>query len=199
MHFQKQLLANVLQRKVFWKISQNSQVNSRAEVSILIKWIHRLKACNLILKKIWHRCFPVFLSGAFILSRRPWEKSVWSRAMHNCWTIYLNLNILNGIFTRKAAGTFDYVHEGKSKRFKYCTPEFDGSKKISFRTGNISLLWIFIFPYTKHLVEKPLFYAQYKINFYPRSSLYMKKWISITTIYFISASQSCEKNNRRKV
>ena len=43
-------------KKMFLGISQNSQENTCARVSILIK----LQACNFILKyRLWHRCFPV--------------------------------------------------------------------------------------------------------------------------------------------
>ena len=52
-----------------------------------------MNACNFITKKLQRRCFPVFLCGAFILSRRPREKSTWSRALHNCWNIYLNSHL----------------------------------------------------------------------------------------------------------
>ena len=42
---------------VFLEISQNSQENTYARVSFLIKL--RPEACNFIKKRLWHRCFPV--------------------------------------------------------------------------------------------------------------------------------------------
>ena len=42
-------------KKVFLKISDNSQENTRARVSFLIK----LQASGLLKKRLWHRCFPV--------------------------------------------------------------------------------------------------------------------------------------------
>ena len=97
---------------------------------------------------------------------------------------------------------FKHVHEGKSKWFKYCKPEFydvffmTWNRNISFWTCNISLLWIFIFS-TTYLVEKLLFYALYQIKTSPPSTLYMNKLISITPKYFMSASQSCKKLPRK--
>ena len=58
--------------------------------------------------------------------------------------------------------------------------------KIAKRTWNIALLWIFIFSYTPYFGEKLLFYVEHKIKVSPPSTLYMKKWISITTKYFKS-------------
>ena len=42
-------------KKLFLKISQNSQENNRAGVSFLIK----LKPANLLKKRLRHRCFPM--------------------------------------------------------------------------------------------------------------------------------------------
>ena len=54
--FQKQSSRGVLFKKVFLEISPNSQENTYASVSFLIK----LPACcNFLKKRLWHRCFPV--------------------------------------------------------------------------------------------------------------------------------------------
>ena len=42
---------------MFLEISQNSQENTCATVSFLIKL--QAKVCNFIEKRLWHRCFPV--------------------------------------------------------------------------------------------------------------------------------------------
>ena len=44
-----------LLKKVFLKISQNSQENTCARISFLIK----LQASTLLKKRLWHSCFPV--------------------------------------------------------------------------------------------------------------------------------------------
>ena len=44
-----------MQDKVFLEISQNSQENTYAKVSFLIK----LQLATLLKKRLWHRCFPV--------------------------------------------------------------------------------------------------------------------------------------------
>ena len=61
-------------KKLFLKISQNSQENSSARVSFLIKKNYK-KAWNFIKKEtlLWHRCFPVnfakFLRPLFFKER----------------------------------------------------------------------------------------------------------------------------------
>ena len=45
-------------KKVFLKISQNSQKNTCAKVSFLIK-LRNLRPATLLKKRLWHRCFPV--------------------------------------------------------------------------------------------------------------------------------------------
>ena len=47
------------------------------------------------------------------------------------------------------------------------------------------------------MVEKLLFYIPHKIKVSAPSTSYMKKLISTTTKYFMSASQSCEKLLRK--
>ena len=44
-------------KKVFLKISQNSQENTCARVSFLIKW--QTPPATLLKRRLWHRCFPV--------------------------------------------------------------------------------------------------------------------------------------------
>ena len=48
----------VLQKKVFLEISENSQVNTCARVSFLIKF-RRHASVSLLKKRLWNRCFPV--------------------------------------------------------------------------------------------------------------------------------------------
>ena len=48
-------------KKTFWKISQNSQENTCARASFLIK----LQATILWKERLWHRCFPVSFSEIF--------------------------------------------------------------------------------------------------------------------------------------
>ena len=60
-------------KKVFLEIFQNSQENTCARVSFLIK----LQACVTLLKKrLWHRCFPVnfakFLRTPFFTEHLRW-------------------------------------------------------------------------------------------------------------------------------
>ena len=47
-------------KKVFLEISQNSQENTCARVSFLIKL--QAAPATLLKKKLWHRCFPVNLA-----------------------------------------------------------------------------------------------------------------------------------------
>ena len=44
-------------KKVFLEISQNSQENTCARVSFLIKL--QARPSTLLKKRLWHRCFPV--------------------------------------------------------------------------------------------------------------------------------------------
>ena len=115
-----------------------------------------------------------WINACLILSRRPWKKSIWSRALHNCWTIYLNSNICDGNLSRMSmrerANVSNIVYQSLTV-FYFTT----WKRHILFRTWHISLLWIFIFPYTTYLVEKLSFHAQHKIKVYRRSTLYMKK------------------------
>ena len=48
-------------KKVFVKISQNSQENTCARVSYLMKLqaVAGLRPATLLKKRLWHRCFPV--------------------------------------------------------------------------------------------------------------------------------------------
>ena len=61
-----------LQEKVFLEISQNSQENTCARVSILIK----LQPATLLKYRLWHRCFPVdfgkFLRTPFLQNTSWW-------------------------------------------------------------------------------------------------------------------------------
>ena len=54
----------VLQKKVFLKISQNSQENTFAKVLFLI---NLALACNIIEKRTWHRCFSVSFAKFLII------------------------------------------------------------------------------------------------------------------------------------
>ena len=47
---------SILTKKVFLEISQNSQKNTCATASFLIKL--QALACNFIKRRLWHRCFP---------------------------------------------------------------------------------------------------------------------------------------------
>ena len=59
-------------KKVFLEISQNSQENTCARVSFLIK----LQASGLLKKRFWHRCFPVnftkLLRIPFLIEHLRW-------------------------------------------------------------------------------------------------------------------------------
>ena len=59
----------VLSKKVFLEISQNSQENTRARVSLFNK-VAALRPATLLKKRLWHRCFPVnvakFLKSPFL-------------------------------------------------------------------------------------------------------------------------------------
>ena len=60
---QKQALGGVLSKKVFLKISQNSQENTCARLSFLIKLqVLGLRPAALLKKKLWYRRFPVNLA-----------------------------------------------------------------------------------------------------------------------------------------
>ena len=48
----------VLSKKVFLEISENSQENTRARVSLFNK-VAALRPATLLKKRLWHRCFPV--------------------------------------------------------------------------------------------------------------------------------------------
>ena len=60
--------ADVFHKKVFLDILQNSQENSCARVSFLIKL--QTRPATLLKKRLWHRCFPVnfakFLRAPFL-------------------------------------------------------------------------------------------------------------------------------------
>ena len=76
---------------MFLQISQNSQENSCARVSVLIKL--QAETFNFILKRLWHRCFPVnfvkFLRTAFLQNT--------SRRLLFCfhWTAICNGSLRN--------------------------------------------------------------------------------------------------------
>ena len=61
-------------KKVFWKISQNSQEDTCARVSFLIKM--QVKPATLLKKILWLRCFPVdfakFLRTPFFIEHLRW-------------------------------------------------------------------------------------------------------------------------------
>ena len=62
-------------KKVFLEISQNSQENSSATVSFLMKL--QIEACNFLLKKwLWHSCSPLnfakFLRAPFLTKHFRW-------------------------------------------------------------------------------------------------------------------------------
>ena len=54
-HLKEAVVQRCSVKKVFLEISQNSQENTCARVSFLIK----LQAATLLKKRLWHRCFPV--------------------------------------------------------------------------------------------------------------------------------------------
>ena len=67
-------------KKVFLKISQNSQENTCARVSFLIK-LHAIggvlrRSATLLKKRLWHRCFPVnfpkFSRTPFFIKHLRW-------------------------------------------------------------------------------------------------------------------------------
>ena len=66
---QKQSSRGVVYKKVFLEISQNSQENTCAEVSFLIK-LQVSRLATLLKKRLWHRSFPVnfakFLRTTFL-------------------------------------------------------------------------------------------------------------------------------------
>ena len=61
--------------KLFLKILQNSQENTCARVSFLIK-LQDLKPATLLKKRVWHKCFPVnfakFLRTPFVPEHLGW-------------------------------------------------------------------------------------------------------------------------------
>ena len=63
-------------KKMFLEILQNSQENTRARVSFLIKLQARPRPATLLKKKLWHRCFPVnfakFLRTTFLTKHLWW-------------------------------------------------------------------------------------------------------------------------------
>ena len=88
-------------RKVFLKISRNSQENTCARVSFLIKFID-LKPTMLLKKRLWHRCFP---SSFAKFLRTPFlQKSTGccfcrKRLQQRCSTVNL-AKILKNLFSR---------------------------------------------------------------------------------------------------
>ena len=63
-------------KKMFLKVLQNSQKNTHARISSLIKLQARNSTCNFIKKRLWHRCFPVnfvkFLRTPFLIEHLRW-------------------------------------------------------------------------------------------------------------------------------
>ena len=61
-------------KKMFLEISQNSQENTRARVSFLVKL--QARSAALLKKILWHRCFPVnfakFLRKHFLTEHLWW-------------------------------------------------------------------------------------------------------------------------------
>ena len=78
----------VLYKNVFLKISQNSQENTCARFSFLIKL--QTSACNFIKKRLWHRCFPVkfseFLRILFLQNTSRRVFLTYSGKAENLWT-----------------------------------------------------------------------------------------------------------------
>ena len=62
-------------KKVFLEISQNSQKNTCARVSFLIK-LQGLRPATLLKKRLWYRCFPVnfvkFIRITFVTENLRW-------------------------------------------------------------------------------------------------------------------------------
>ena len=70
-------------KKVFLEIPQNSQENTCARVSFLIKLLAPPPA-TLLKKRLWHRCFPVNF-GKFL--RTPFFTE-------HLWWLFLHLHLL---------------------------------------------------------------------------------------------------------
>ena len=66
--------SRVFCKKVFLKISQNSQESTHARVSFLIKL--QARPATLLKRRLWHRCFPLnfakFSRAPFFIEHLPW-------------------------------------------------------------------------------------------------------------------------------
>ena len=89
-------------KKVFLEISQNSQENTCARVSFLIKL--QAASATLLKKRLWHRCFPVNFAKFL---RTLFTERVWA--------------------TASATGSFDFV----GSREYGCKPNFSKSVILS--------------------------------------------------------------------
>ena len=85
-----------------------------------------------------------------------------------------------------------HVREGNSKWFKYCRAEFYNvlfyhmKHKYFVWTWNISLFWIFMFSYTKYLVEKLLLYTPHNKNsFSTKYAVFEKINIHNNKIFYV--------------
>ena len=75
-------------KKVFLEISQNSQENTCARVSFLIKLQDSgLRTATLLKKRLWHRCFPV---NFVKFLRTPFLQNTSSGCFSN-FTLYFNV------------------------------------------------------------------------------------------------------------
>ena len=114
-------------KKVFLEILENSQENTCARVSFVIKL--KAEACNFIKKRIWHSCFPVnfekLLRTPFLAEHLWWLLQNNSRkiSLHDTGKDYLAVFPVKFLVKdQKRSLRFFMYHSWTSNTFKLTSP-----------------------------------------------------------------------------
>ena len=84
--------------------------------------------------------------------RIPQEISIRCCALHNCcWTIFLYLNIWDGVVTCKTSGTFRACPWGKEQMVQICRPilrcsisDIKDSRELSWMSHGVMRFWLLL-------------------------------------------------------
>ena len=134
-------------KKVFLWISQNSQENTCAAVSFLIKL---QRPATLIKKKLWYRCFPVnfvkFLRTSFCIEHLCWlilDNSYWklNNSTHYSHLLQHLVNAISQSAFTCSKLTIETLGQGV-KYWTYCTP-CPSVSIVNFE--HVIAIWVFSF------------------------------------------------------
>ena len=119
-------------KKVFVKISQNSQQNTCATVSFLIKLL--VSTCNFIKKRLLHRCFPV----SFVkFLKTPFFKD-------HLWWLFLTVEIVSRSRSRSRLVLWNWKKKKATEDIFKKFTKFHLVYKIMLFVTHLHVLFIYI-------------------------------------------------------